>query len=283
MKYYIVIPAHNEEAFLASTLESVVRQTLLPSKLVIVNDHSTDRTQTIIDQYADKYPFIQKAKTSSSSLHLPGSKVINAFNTGLALLDDTYEFVVKLDADLILPENYFKTIAQIFKDHPRVGIAGGFFYEKDQQGQWQLSHPMDKSYVRGAFKSYTKACFTAIGGLKNAMGWDTVDELLARYNGFETYTEPSLKVKNLRPIGQAYDKRARFLQGEAMFRMGYDIVLSSIASLKMAWLKKSPSVFIDNMRGFLKAKRQGLPLLVNKSEQSFIRKYRWRNIRRKLF
>ena len=43
---------------------------------------------------------------------------------------------------------------------------------------WQLNHPMNKDHVRGAFKAYIKNCFKAIGGLKKAMGWDTIDELL---------------------------------------------------------------------------------------------------------
>ena len=47
MKYYIVIPAHNEEAFMALTLQSLIEQTVLPTKAVIVNDNSTDKTAEI--------------------------------------------------------------------------------------------------------------------------------------------------------------------------------------------------------------------------------------------
>ncbi len=50
---------------------------------------------------------------------------------------------------------------------------------RDAKGAWKLNHPMNKDHVRGAFKSYTKKCFKAIGGLKNSIGWDTVDEFLA--------------------------------------------------------------------------------------------------------
>lgn len=283
MNYYIVIPAHNEEEFLAKTLDSVTGQTLLPKMVVVVNDNSTDQTGEIIDRYANKYPFIQKITTKSSSLHLPGSKVVNAFNAGLAKLDEDYDFIVKLDADLILPEEYFEKIAAIFKARPSVGIAGGFFHEKDDSGQWQLSHPMDKSYVRGAFKAYTRECFASIGGLKNAMGWDTLDELLARYHGFETYTDDSMVIKNLRPVGQAYDKKARYLQGIAMYRMGYGFWLSMIASLKMSWIKRKPQVFINNLIGYFRACLRKSPLLVSEDEKAFIRKYRWSNIKRKLF
>lgn len=283
MDYYIVIPAHNEEQFLATTLESVLKQRLPPKRVVVVDDNSTDKTGEIIEHFAGRYEYIQKVTTSSSARHLPGSKVVNAFNAGLAVLDREYEFIVKLDADLILPENYFEKIASIFRNFPKVGICGGFFYEKDDSGDWSLTHPMDKNHIRGAFKAYSRDCFKAIGGLRSAMGWDTLDELLAQYHGFELHTEESLHVKNLRPVGLAYHESARYLQGQAMYQMGYGLWISAIASLKMAWYKKRPGAFFDNIRGYLRAKKAGMPLLVNESEKAFIRAYRWRHIRKKLF
>jgi glycosyltransferase involved in cell wall biosynthesis len=48
MNYYIVIPSHNEEAFISLTLESLVSQTVLPKKVVVVNDNSTDNTANVV-------------------------------------------------------------------------------------------------------------------------------------------------------------------------------------------------------------------------------------------
>lgn len=283
MEYYIIIPAHNEAEFLEKTLDSVVSQSLAPKKVVVVNDHSTDDTENIIDRFASEYPYIIKANRSSSTLHMPGSKVIQAFNHGLEILDDQYDFMVKLDADIILPPDYFRQIASIFQRHPRVGIAGGFAYEQDSKGDWLLNHPMNKKHVRGAFKSYSKSCFTTMGGLKVAMGWDTVDELLAAYHGFETYTDDSLHVKHLRPLGAAYNKRAKVLQGEAMYTLRYGLIISLIASIKMAVKFKKPRALGDNLRGFWGAKRSQKPFIVTEDEGKFIRQYRWKGIRGKLF
>lgn len=283
MKYYIVIPAHNEEVFLAETLNSVLRQSLLPEKVILVNDNSTDGTETIIDKFEGEHSVFHKSNTQSSTEHMPGSKVINAFNKGLEKLDPDYDFLVKLDADVILPDNYFEKIAYIFKGHPRVGIAGGFIYEQNEEKEWKLNHPMNNDHVRGAFKAYSKNCFKAIGGLKNAMGWDTIDELLAQYHGFEIFTDDSLKVKHLRATGKAYNAKAKLLQGEAMYAMDYGYWITFIASLKMAWKHKKSNAFFDNMEGFYKARRGKKPYLVSKEEGKFIRKHRWKNIRRKLF
>ncbi len=283
MKYCIVIPAHNEQDFIALTLDSILSQTLLPQKVIIVNDNSTDDTENIIDSYISKNDFFQKLNTVSSTAHMPGSKVINAFNKGFDVLDVDYNFIVKLDADIILPNNYFESISQIFVKNSKVGIAGGFAYEKNDSQEWLLNHPMNKDHVRGAFKAYSKDCFKAIGGLKSAMGWDTIDELLAQFHGFKITTDETLKVKHLRPTGNAYNKKARILQGKAMYTMNYGLLITTIASLKMALKHKNLRVFFNNMEGFYKAKKDNTPFLVTREESTFIRKLRWQGIRKKLF
>lgn len=282
MRYYVIIPAHNEADFIYKTLDSLVNQSLLPEKVIVVNDHSTDATASIIDEFTAQHCFIDKRTAESSDQHMPGSKVINAFNKGLEELDDDYDFIVKLDADLILPENYFSQIAQAFARDPKIGMAGGFAYEEDHKGNWKLNHPMGKDHIRGAFKAYTNSCFKAIGGLRPAMGWDTLDELLARHQGYRICSISSLKVKHLRPTGKSYNKKARLLQGKAMYTMGYGFLITLIASLKMALKSKNPKVLLDNLQGFFKAKSDQIPLLVNKEQARFIRNYRWKNIRAQL-
>ncbi|PKA98999.1 glycosyltransferase involved in cell wall biosynthesis [Flavobacteriaceae bacterium MAR_2009_75] len=282
MRYYIVVPAHNEEEFLADTLNSVLRQTLQPSKVILVNDNSTDSTDSVMNQFLGLSPIFTKLNTNSSDEHLPGSKVVNAFKKGLELLDEDFDFLVKLDADLILPDNYFEKIAYIFRGQPNVGIAGGFIYEQDSEGHWKLNHPMDKNHVRGAFKAYSKGCFKDIGGLRSAMGWDTVDELLAAYHDYDTYTDDNLKVKHLRPTGNAYNQKAKLLQGKAMYTMRYGFVITLIASLKMAFKQRKPRAFSDNMYGFFEAKKEKKSFLVTTEEGQFIRNLRWKNIKNKL-
>ena len=112
MKYYIIICAHNEEEFIEETLQSVVDQSVLPQKVVIVNDHSTDNTESIIDKHTLEHDYLIKINNNSSELHMPGSKVVQAFYRGLSELDEEYDFLVKLDADIILPKNYFEIISR---------------------------------------------------------------------------------------------------------------------------------------------------------------------------
>ncbi|RKS21972.1 glycosyl transferase family 2 [Flavobacterium endophyticum] len=281
MNYYIVIPAHNEEAFIALTLQSLADQTLLPTKLVVVDDNSTDKTSKIVQEFAAKYPFIHLVKRTSEAIHLPGSKVIQAFHKGYETLDENYDVIVKLDADLILPANYFETIITIFKSDSKIGMAGGFAYI-EKNGDWILENLTDKDHIRGAFKAYRKECFLQIGTLKPAMGWDTVDELLCKFYGWKVVTDASLKVKHLKPTGANYNKIARYKQGEAFYSLGYGFLITAIASAKLAMLKKKPFLFFDYIKGFLKAKTAKKPLLVTEEQARFIRSYRLKKMKEKL-
>ena len=282
MNYNVVIPAYNEEKFISATLQSLVQQTVLPQEVVVVDDNSTDNTRHIIEGFAMQYDYIRLLVNRSEAKHLPGSKVINAFNQGLKHLQKDYDVIVKLDADLILPNNYFELIVEKFRSDNQVGMVGGEAYiQKDNE--WQVERLADKDHIRGAFKSYRKACFEQIGGLQPAMGWDTVDELLAKYYGWKVEVLPELHVKHLKPTGAVYDKEARYKQGKAFYRLGYGFWLTLIASVKLAWKKQKPALFWDYLQGYRKAKQQQIPLLLTLEQARFVRKYRWQRIKNKIF
>jgi len=282
MNYYIIIPAYNEAQFIGLTLNSLISQTVLPSKIIVVNDNSTDNTSEIVNSFIEKYPYISLVEKKSDAIHLPGSKVIQAFQEGEKHIDNNYDIIVKVDADLIFPKNYFETIFKHFQSDEKIGMVGGFAYI-EKNGNWILENLTDKDHIRGAFKAYRKECFKQIGGLKPAMGWDTVDELLCKFYNWKIITDTSLHVKHLKPTGSNYNKSARYKQGEAFYSLGYGFIITTIASLKLAFRKKQPILFFDYIKGFFKAKFSKKELLVTKEQAQFIRRYRWIKMKEKYF
>ena len=282
MKYYIVIPTYNEEQFIALTLQSLADQSVLPTKVIVVNDNSTDSTPDIVLDFVKKYSWISLVTKTSSATHLPGSKVIQAFQKGLESIDEEYDLIVKVDADLIFPTNYFETIIQHFNSDSLIGMVGGFCYI-EKNGKWVLENLTDKDHIRGALKAYRKATFKQIGGLRAQMGWDTVDELLCKFYNWKVVTDQSLHVRHLKPTGANYNKTARYKQGEAFYTLGYGFLITTIASLKLALRKEKPFLFVDYLIGFWKAKLAKKPLLVTTEQAKFIRKYRLQKMKDKLF
>jgi glycosyltransferase involved in cell wall biosynthesis len=277
LNIYIIIPAHNEESSIRLTLESLVKQSLSPKRIVVVNDNSTDSTENIVNDFSEKHSYISLINNQSSEAHLPGSKIINAFYKGFETLDEDYDIICKFDADLIFPDNYLEQISNHFTQNQKLGMAAGFCYIQ-KNNDWLLENLTNKDHIRGALKAYRKACFLEIGKLKPSMGWDTVDELLAKYYGWEILTDETLHIKHLKPTGISYNKASKYLQGEAMYKMRYGFSITLISAIKLAYKKGSFSLFKDYMAGYFKAKREHIEPLVSKEEGTFIRDLRWKGI-----
>ena len=260
-------------------LDSLTVQTTKPSQVIIVDDNSTDNTHSIIKKFVDTYPWITTVKTENKPIHSPGAKVVEAFYKGYEKCDLDAQLIGKFDADIILPPNYLEKMVAIFTSDPLVGMASGNLYIKNKQ-TWVFENISEKTKVRGPIKLYKKECFKAIGGLKKSIGWDTIDVLLAGFHGWKTKTDTSLHVKHLKATGNAYSPKAKYLQGEAFYKMRYSKTLARIAALKLSILKKDPLFYLHCMKGYAVSKKQRLPFMVSHQEGVFIRDLRWKAIKK---
>ncbi len=130
LPYVLITPARNEEEFIEKTLESVVHQTHLPLKWVIVNDGSTDSTASRIEPYVSKYDWIEVVNLPVRHERNFAAKVY-AFNAGQERVKDLdYELIGNLDSDVSLEEDHFEFLLNKFKGDPRLGVAGTVFKEE---------------------------------------------------------------------------------------------------------------------------------------------------------
>ena len=271
MNIYIVIPAHNEESNIGTTLESLISQTVLPKKVIVVNDNSTDRTADICAEYNAKYSWIDTINITSSPEHIPGSKVIRAFYKGLERLDDNFDIICKFDADLKFPENYLEELISKYSSDPKTGMVGGHCYI-NKNDEWVLEGSTGKNHIRGALKSYRKQCFYDIGMLRKDMGWDTVDELLAEYHGWTFIADPTLKVKHLKPTGMQYKESAGIAQGRFFYRLRLKYSTVMLRSIAIAARKRSLKFFFQILKGYNEANKDKVPFMVDEKVGEFIRK-----------
>ena len=275
--FSIVVPVHNEEKLLPFFLKSVCSQNLLPEEMILIDDNSNDRTKKIMTDYQEKNHFIKVFSHKSSDEHMPGPKVINAFLFGYSKLTKSYDFILKLDADLILPPKYFQTVRDVFSN-PNIGIAGGTLVELSKKNIWVKAHPMKKNHVRGGLKAYSADCYRKIGGLLPEMGWDTIDEILASYHGYEVKILNNLKVKHLRPIGNVYSRNFSFLQGEAFYKMRYGVIIGALACIKGFLIKRSLSFLFWSILGLLNGYFKKTPYIVTRDQGQFVRRFRFKSI-----
>ena len=288
MKFLIIIPAHNEEQFISSNLESLKNQDFQNFECVIVNDGSTDNTQFKIETFIKENTIDKQFRLINleKSAHSPGAKVVQTFHRGLESVNfQGFDVICKFDADIIFPLNYLSELNKIYCKNPKAGMVSGLVYiNKDENifddifnfnnenDDWEFENISSKKHVRGPIKSYRKECFLAMNGLRPVLGWDNIDVMLAKMNGFEVITNKEIWVKHLRPTAYKYKKQKAVKLGEYFYNIGLNLPLAMISSAKSSLKNKSIAEFFITMKSFLKqnGKRE-----LSENEINFIRNLRW--------
>ena len=245
-----------------------------------MNDNSTDNSKNIIKNLIGKCEWIRVIDHKSFQEHVPGSKVIEAFNFGLKNLETQFDIICKFDGDIILPKNYIEKIIEIFNEKEKVGIAGGNLYVL-KNGKWIYENIAAKTHVRGPIKAYRAECFNDINALKSSIGWDTVDVLLAQKKGWLIYTDKNLIVKHLKPTGQKYSLHSKMLQGESLYKMRFGFILSILSLLKSSLNNYSLSRLFFGLIGYCVSFLKQKPFIVTDEEGVYIRNFRWKVIYKK--
>jgi glycosyltransferase involved in cell wall biosynthesis len=209
MKYVLITPAHNEERFIPKTLESMVAQTLLPERWIIVNDGSTDKTADIAADYAQRFPWIQVVHRSPRLDRHFGAKV-HAFNAGLERVGSLdFDVIGNLDADLSFEPDYLKFLIGKFAEDPRLGVAGTPFTEDDGYDTVRDSFE-GENHVAGGCQLFRRQCFENVGGYipNPGGGVDWIAVTTARMKGWKTKSFSEKRFHHYRTLGTAGRSRA---------------------------------------------------------------------------
>ena len=222
-KYVLVTPSRNEASFIEKTLESVVRQTVLPAKWVIVNDGSTDETGAVAAKYAEKYPWIEVVNLPVRQERNFAAKV-NAFNAGQERVKDLdYELIGNLDSDVSLEEDHFEFLLLKFKDDARLGVAGTVFKEESGYNS-ETDSSEGQLHVSGQCQLFRRQCFEEIGGYfaNKAGGIDWIAVTTARMKGWKTRSFREKSFFHHRHLGTAERSvfAAAFSYGEKDYYLG---------------------------------------------------------------
>lgn len=223
MDYLVISPVKDEERYVEHTLRSMVNQIHRPTRWIIVDDGSTDRTPELIERHSREHPFIHVVRNPPGQPRQPGSAVVRAFQRGweeAARLGVKHDAVVKLDCDLSFDPDYFKTLLERFDADPRLGIASGVYFESPAGGEWD-EVGMPSYHAAGAAKVVRADCWKEIGGFVAARGWDTVDEIRAMTRGWRTTHFRDLRMKHWKREGTGIGPiRTSAMHGEIYFLTG---------------------------------------------------------------
>ncbi len=232
--YVVITPLRNEEEHLDELYESMVAQTVQPSRWILVDDGSTDRSGTMVDGYADAHDWIVVTHREDRGARAPGGGIVEAFMSGYELAPKSWDFIVKFDADLAFEPDYFERCLAHFEDDASLGIGGGEIIDRLTEGTTQKKK-YPAFHVRGATKIYRRACWDQIGGLVVAKGWDTIDEVKANQLGWQTRSFPDVILTQQRETGRRAGPWADWRKnGQAAWFCGYHPAFSLARSVRMA-------------------------------------------------
>jgi glycosyltransferase involved in cell wall biosynthesis len=280
-QYVLITPARNEAHFLAGVIEAVAAQTIRPARWVIVDDRSTDGTNELIRQYADQHTFIRILTITGDTVRHFGKKAA-AFNSGLELLADIgYDYIGNLDADTILPPEYYMTLLGEFQKNPRLGIAGGAVYIRCGDREIPLDAAPDS--VPGSVQLFRKACFESIGSAYLALPWGGIDaaaEITARMNGWLVQQFPIVVAHEQRIQGTAANSilGAKFKEGVRFHSLGYRTSFYLIRALYKMQYRPWIIGSVVALAGFLFARLRDHPVTLDQTVVTHLREEQKRKL-----
>lgn len=210
IEYVIITPAYNETGYIEQTIRGVLAQSIVPRKWVIVDDGSTDNTAEVIQQYAKRHEWIQYVYRKKESAHSYYASNVYAIQQGINEIQNSkfqtqnFNYLAILDADISLPKDYYEQILSRFNQDEKLGIASGIYQDLVNGKLRKVLN--DRRSTPKAIQVFRRECFEQIGGflpLKYG-GEDTCSCVMARMNGWKTWSFPELCVVHNKPVGMGH-------------------------------------------------------------------------------
>ena len=223
MRYILITPAHNEERFITKTLESMVAQTMLPLRWIIVDDGSTDKTAEIVEGYTNRFAWIELVRRPQGSDRNFAGKVY-AFNAGFEKIREMkFDIIGNLDGDLSFEADYLEFLMRKFTEDPKLGVAGTPFTEDDGYDTARDSFE-GENHVAGGCQLFRRQCFEDVGCYipNRGGGIDWIAVTTARMKGWKTRSFPERRFHHYRSLGTAGKSSwaASFSYGEKDYYLG---------------------------------------------------------------
>jgi poly-beta-1,6-N-acetyl-D-glucosamine synthase len=285
----IVTPVRNEAAHIERAARALAEQAHRPARWIVVDDGSEDSTPEILHRLSGELEFMRVVSTPPgfsppAADRLAVAAAPRAFNFGLRAVGDElsgFSHIGKLDGDVELRPDYYETILAELARNPRLGIAGGAILERSSGGWMPTASAAE--HVRGALKLYTSECFEAIGGVREQLGWDAIDEVMARMHDFETRSFPHAEALHHRETGTADGRlRGHVRWGQSHWIVHHGALWTAMRAVRISAAPPRGVSGFAYLYGYVRAALRGVPRVEVEGYGRFVRAEHRRRIARRL-
>ena len=236
LRYVALTSGRNEEKYIERTMKGVLSQNPPPDAYVVVDDGSTDGTPRILEDHHE----VHVARLENPRHPTRGVNLAWALNAGVKrateLVPD-WQYLLKVDADSVIPPGYFNQLLEKFRENPRLGVTSGT--------------PQDEKVWRGrasdGAKVYRRGCWDDVRHFVPCNAFDTVAMLQAKRHGWVVESFPKINYTQLR-TWRRENLRRWILSGRSRYYIGFPswhtFLIAGVYSTHSPWVVGGLSMFL---------------------------------------
>lgn len=254
----VLIPARNEEEWIPKSIKALLEQNLKPSKIIVVNDGSSDNTPDVAKSFGCEVINLNNDR----SKEFDTLKMSEIYNTALIQLREGFDYILELGADHILPSNYISSIIFEMERNPKLVIASGTI-----EGEKQKLVP------RGSGRLIKSSFYKKVGMFwPKKYGAESFFVYKAWQLGYQTKVfEISSKA---RKTGTHYKPITFISLGKSCRALGYNPIYAAGFFIKKGLSNRSLRVILHCLKGWLSSDVE----LFDKEFRDFVNQYQKKRI-----
>lgn len=201
--YYLITPVYNEERNIKQLIETVDNQTIKPIIWYIVDNGSTDETTRIVKEMEsnrsiDYIHLLFQERTANEEKDVNYNNAVNkGFRQSISDSKLGVEYIGKIDADVLLPPDFFETLIRESNENPNIGVCSGksFTLTNNLSASSVYSRELleisKQDEIIGSLRDirlYRVVALMGVGELPSSRyGTDTLLLMMLEQNGWEVY------------------------------------------------------------------------------------------------
>lgn len=243
-KINVIIPVHNESHYLGHCLRSLKRQSLEPSRVIVVDDASSNGSMKIVESFKDdRWLTVSLEREGPQTRYDHSLRYAYVVSQGSKNLEEDCDYIGLLDGDTVLELRYYEKLVKALEDHPEMGLVSGPLSNFSLSGPELGLLPL----VWGCNRLFTQECWAKVNEgplMRVVVSPDTYQNYRAHSLGFKPQSIEDARSFCLRDPGFNYPHI-----GQVCYLLGYYPWYVLLRGLR----KKSVRISVSILAGYLKA------------------------------